>query len=262
MPASNESAPVRPRRVDPVDRARAATGPKQGERLLTAGLAGLTLIATLVPWWNSELPLAMTAPWLNLWGMLLAGLSIPPWGPGTGFGWFGNVLFGLLGTLPTVALLVALVVRALRPASIRASLIRQLGIAAVLGAIWIFAFAWIRQDAANGRTLTAAGPWLMLAIGIAAAVLGALWWRREKHRYPSRVKAEPVGGAESEEGRLEELVGLDLDGDGDVGTERGDRTRRAPEAERFAFTAEDAEDDDAPDTGSISIDTLRDDADR
>lgn len=256
VPASNDS-PSRPARgADAAERARTATGPRQGERIVAAVLAGLILIATIVPWWSSELPLARTAPWLDLWGLLLTGVSIPPFGPATGFSWLGNLLFGLIGTLPTLALLIAMAVRAIRPAAIRASLLRDLGIASVLGALWVFLFAWNRQEAANGRALVSVGPWLMLALGAASAVLGGLWWARERVRYPRRVRAEAAGG--SEEGRLEEVIGLDLDGDGRVAEAEGSRTARAPKQDHFSFTDEDAIDDDEPDTGMIRIDTLRD----
>lgn len=262
MPASTEPTSSLPSGGGrSAERARAAA-PTKGELLLTAGLAAAVLIASIVPWWTSELPLARTAPWLNLWGLLATGLSLPPLGAGTGFSWVGNLLFGLIGTLPTLALLIALVVRALRPSAVTAKLLRNLGIAAALGALWMFLFAWNRQEAANGKVLVSLGPWLMLLLGIAVAVLGARWWSREKARAPRPVAAdeEAPGGAASEQGRLEELVGIDLDGDGDVGAAQGSRTARAPQQDRFAFTADDAVDDDEPDTGSIRIDTLRDDA--
>lgn len=256
LTAADAPAPA----LDPEARSRAAVAPTQGERLLCGGLALLALIASILPWWNSEIPLDRTAPTLNLWQLLLAGLSIPPLGAATGYSWLGNALFGLLGTLPALALLVALAVRAFRPGTIRASLIRLLGVATACGAIWMLVFAAMRADAANGRQLVSIGAWAMLAVGLAAAVLGHLWWQREKVRYPRRVKAKG-GETASEEGRLEEIVGLDLDGDGDVAGAAGGRTSRAPEQTRFAFTADDALDDDEPDTTSIRIDTLKDDED-
>lgn len=228
-----------------------------GGRILAAALAAGLIIASLLPWWNAEPPLSRVIDHLSMWHLLFVGVSLGELGKATQFSLVGNALFGLFSTLPTVLLIIALVVRAIRPASMLGKHIRLLGVSSVIGTVWLFLFAFLRSDAANGQPLILIGPWIALLLAIAASVFGHLWWQQAKTRFPKRVRASRA--TEPEEGTIEDLVGVDLDGDGEIGTGRP-APRRATVASAPALDLDsDDMDDDDDDLGTIAIDTLRDD---
>lgn len=224
-----------------------------GSRILAAALAVGIAIASLLPWWNAEPPLSRAIDQLSLWQLLLVGLSIGDLGHATQFSVVGNALFGLFSTLPTVLLLVGLVVRAIRPAAVLGKHIRLLGVSSLIGTLWLFLFAYMRTDAANGQPLILVGPWLVLLPAIAATVFGHLWWQQEKLRFPKRVRG---GRASTEdEDTIDGLAGLGFTRD----EERLDTPSRTAAQPALDLGVDDADEDEDSDRATIAIDTLRED---
>lgn len=240
------------------DRSTSPRPATTGGRILAAVIAAGLIIASLLPWWNAEPPLSRVIDHLSMWQLLTVGISLGELGQATQFSLVGNALFGLFSTLPTLLLTIAVVVRAIRPASMLGKYVRLLGVSSVIGTVWLFLFAFLRSDAANGQPLILIGPWIALLLAIAASVFGNLWWQQEKARFPKRVRAKRA--TEPEEGTIEDLVGVDLDGDGEIGTgHSGARRAAVAAAPVLDLGSDELDDDEAEDLGTIAIDTLRDD---
>lgn len=149
------------------------------------GVAALVLFATMfLPWWDAEIPLDRVNDTLNGWLMLASGFSIGSLGSGTGYSWFGNVLFGLVPVLPTLALAVLLALRVLRLHVSPTNLLSMYSIFAAIGAAWLLLFGVFRTDAANGVYPPMISPWVVLIVAIVLAVLCRLWWRTERMHFP------------------------------------------------------------------------------
>lgn len=149
-------------------------------------LAALLLVVMFFPWWNSEIPLNRIAPTLNGWQLFVAGTGLSQMDEALGYNWFGTFLFGLVPTIPLLGLVVVLILRISGVAVISAKILQVYAALATLGILFLFVFATLRVDAANGQYPIAYGAWLALVPSIATLVLATLWWRREKLHYPTR----------------------------------------------------------------------------
>lgn len=169
------------------DTAAMSSYPAYRPKQIAFGVLAVLLVVTMFfPWWNSEIPLNRITPTLNGWQLLLAGTGLSQMDEALGYNWFGMFLFGLVPTLPLLGLVVVVILRISGVAVISAKILQLYAAFATLGILFLFAFATLRVDAANGQYPIAYGAWLALVPSVATLVLATLWWRREKLHYPTR----------------------------------------------------------------------------
>lgn len=158
-----------------------------GPRILTLGLAVVSFVVTILPWWQSELPLRNAAATLNGWQLVTLGLSIGDLAAHSPYGsWFGNAMFGLVSGAPAIVVVTLLSLRTWRLRLVTGRLIQIYALLTVLSMLWLSAFAWLRLDAANGAYPMTGWAWLQLVIAIGVFAVAGIWWRKERARFPKR----------------------------------------------------------------------------
>lgn len=155
------------------------------KQVVLGGAAVVLLVTMFLPWWDAEIPLDRVNDTLNGWLMLAVGFSFGSLGSGTGYSWFGNILFGLVPVLPALALAVLLALRVLRLYVSPTNLLSNYAIFAAIGSVWLLLFGFFRVDAANGVYPPMVSPWIVLIVSIVVAVLCRLWWRTERLHFPA-----------------------------------------------------------------------------
>lgn len=229
--------------------ARGPEDPARPDKRRIAAITALVLLIALsLPWWLSNKPLRPATEWLNGWTLLITGFSIPPFDIGTGFNPLGRALLGLLPVVPVLVLTVLLILRAARPAWVRAGALFIWAVFALLGLSWLLLLGALQTDSYNGANPVMLGVLLTVMATVFTAIAAANWWRLGERRAPSRRtrRTPAIAGEVSDQAGEDFVEKLTIDDESDseagVGRVRGS----APEADETAVTGRTPVTDDAP----------------
>lgn len=230
------------------------SAPARGVSLPILVIAAGAVVLSLIPWWNSEIPLSLTRPTLNIWQLLALGFSIEAIGGASGFSWLGNALFGLPTSLTVIPFIIAFILGGVSGRLVPTRVLRNLAVAAMLGTIWLIVFSWLRQDASNGHVLIGLGALIFLPLSIAGIVVAQRALAAERRR-AERARSRNRSAEHTDEG-LREIMVLEEDASSPRRAARGTAMPRMTLQELRELDA-DVDEEELTDTGLIRLETLR-----
>lgn len=229
-----DSTPDTSDTLNPTPSAR--TLPESGEKRVTAVVLTVIIIgAMFLPWWKTSGELLQFATELTGWDLLILGVGLGDYAAATGFSVIGNILFGALTTVPLLIVAVLLLLRAVTPRTIPASVVALWSLLALLTLAWLVVVGWARLNATLGIFPVTWGA-LIEAMAMAFSTVAMWnWWRRgERNAFPRRrwLRFRNRTLEDAEHTTLDALIGDEDAGDASVPPVEGKRGQGDPEADK------------------------------
>ena len=164
-----------------------ASYPAYRPKQIVSAAAAVVLVALMfAPWWRPAPPLNRVYDALSGWQLLSIGTGVGGLAGQTGNTTIGNLVFGLMPTLPVLVLAIVLLLRIPARAGLSARILQTWAIVAAAFLVVELLLGATQVGDSNGVYPVLWGAWAALLVSLATAVLAGLWWRGERVHFPER----------------------------------------------------------------------------